>query len=86
MDLRDIRRRVIVALFSDDELMEKFVLKGGNVLDIVYGVGARSSVDVDPSMPDDFSDIGRAKDRIFRALRDRFDNLALARICHRFGK
>lgn len=74
VDLRDIRRLVIIALFSDDELMEKFVLKGGNALDIVYGVGSRSSVDVDLSMPDDFSDVGQAQDRIFRALRDRFDS------------
>ncbi len=74
MDLRDIRRLVIVALFSDDELMEKFVLKGGNALDIVYSVGARSSVDVDVSMPDDFSDVEDARERIFRALRDRFDS------------
>jgi hypothetical protein len=74
MDLREIRRLVIVALFSDDELMEKFVLKGGNALDIVYNVGTRSSVDIDLSMPDDFADIQDAQERIFRALRDRFDS------------
>jgi predicted nucleotidyltransferase component of viral defense system len=74
MDLKDIRRLVITALFSDDELMEKFVLKGGNALDIVYSIGTRSSVDIDLSMPDDFSDLEEAKSRIFRALRDRFDS------------
>jgi predicted nucleotidyltransferase component of viral defense system len=74
MNLREIRRLVIVALFSDDELMEKFVLKGGNALDIVYNVGTRSSVDIDLSMPDDFTDIQDAKERIFRALKDRFDS------------
>jgi hypothetical protein len=74
MDLRDIRRFVIVALFSDDELMEKFVLKGGNALDLIHGLGSRSSVDVDVSIADDFDDIAQAKERIFRALRDRFDS------------
>jgi predicted nucleotidyltransferase component of viral defense system len=74
MDLKEIRRLVIIALFADDELMEKFVLKGGNALDIIYNIGARSSVDIDLSMADDFSDIEDAKMRIFRALRDRFDS------------
>lgn len=77
MDLKDIRRLVITALFSDDELMEKFVLKGGNALDIVYSIGSRSSVDIDLSMPDDFSDLEEAQERIFRALRDRFDSAGL---------
>jgi hypothetical protein len=74
MDLEDIRRIVIIALFSDDQLTEKLVLKGGNALDIVYGIGTRSSVDVDLSMPDDFLDLEDAKTRIFKALRDRFDS------------
>jgi Nucleotidyl transferase AbiEii toxin, Type IV TA system len=74
MDLKEIRRLVIVALFSDDELMEKFVLKGGNALDIVYNVGTRSSVDIDVSMPDDFADVQEAQERIFKALKDRFDS------------
>lgn len=74
MDLREIRRLVIIALFSDDELMEKFVLKGGNALDIVYTIGTRSSVDVDLSMSDDFADVEDAQRRIFRGLRDRFDS------------
>src|SRR5687767_9380324 len=73
MDLREIRRLVIIALFSDDELMEKFVLKGGNALDIVHSIGTRSSVDVDISMPDDFDDLEDAKRRIFRGLKERFD-------------
>lgn len=74
MDLREIRRLVIIALFSDDELMEKFVLKGGNALDIVYTIGTRSSVDVDLSMSDDFEDVEDAQERIFRGIRDRFDS------------
>mgnify|MGYP000087180705 CR=1 FL=1 len=73
MDLKEIRRIVIIALFSDDELMEKFVLKGGNALDIIHSIGTRSSVDVDLSMSGDFADLEDAKKRIFKGLRDRFD-------------
>lgn len=72
MDLKDIRRLVIVALFSDDELMEKLVLKGGNALDVIYNIGTRSSVDIDLSIPDDFTNPEDAQRRIFRALENRF--------------
>ena len=73
MDLKEIRRLVIVALFSDDELMEKFVLKGGNALDIIHSIGTRSSVDIDLSIADDFTDLENTSQRISRALTDRFD-------------
>jgi predicted nucleotidyltransferase component of viral defense system len=72
MDLREIRRLVIIALFSDDELMERFVLKGGNALDIVYSIGNRSSVDIDLSISDDFTDVKDAESRIFNSLKSRF--------------
>lgn len=72
MDLRKIRSLVIIGLFSDDELMEQLVLKGGNALDIIYGIGTRSSVDIDLSMSDDFADVEEARKRIFRGLRNRF--------------
>jgi Nucleotidyl transferase AbiEii toxin, Type IV TA system len=49
-----IKKLVIISLFADDDLMNKFVLKGGNALDIVYHISTRSSVDVDVSMEDDF--------------------------------
>lgn len=35
--LERIKTLAIVAMFSDDDLMERLVLKGGNALDIVYG-------------------------------------------------
>lgn len=52
--LERIKRLAIVAMFSDDELMERFVLKGGNALDLVLHVGTRASLDIDLSMEDDF--------------------------------
>ncbi|MDY6787161.1 MAG: nucleotidyl transferase AbiEii/AbiGii toxin family protein, partial [candidate division WOR-3 bacterium] len=49
-----IRRKIIVALFSDDYLMDKLVLKGGSAIDLVYKIDQRSSIDLDFSMEDDF--------------------------------
>jgi len=69
MDLAQIRRIVITALFSDDTLMDEFVLKGGNAVNLVYGFGSRGSVDVDLSIEEDFKDFEEAKNRILTALK-----------------
>ena len=42
-------------MFSDDALMGRFVLKGGNALDIIHRVSSRASADVDLSIDGDFS-------------------------------
>jgi predicted nucleotidyltransferase component of viral defense system len=47
MDLEEVRRLTIIALFSDDELYEQIVLKGGNALNLVYGLSSRTSLDLD---------------------------------------
>jgi hypothetical protein len=73
VDFSEIRRVAITAFFSDDELLERLVLKGGNALDLIYGLTSRTSLDLDFSMADDFEDLDDARRRIFRALRDRFD-------------
>lgn len=49
-----IKKLVIMALFADDKLMERFVLKGGNAIDIIHQVSTRASLDLDVSMADDF--------------------------------
>ncbi len=53
--LLDIKKRALVAMFSDDDLMDRFVLKGGNVLDLVYHVALRASVDLDFSIEEEFA-------------------------------
>src|SRR5262245_38970980 len=73
MDFSEIRRVAITALFSDDLLLERLVLKGGNALSLGYGLTDRTSLDLDFSMADDFENLEEARARIFRALRDRFD-------------
>ena len=69
-----IKKLGIIAMFSDDVLMERLVLKGGNALDLIYQISARASVDIDLSMETDFTpaelvDLGK---RIETALRDTF--------------
>jgi hypothetical protein len=72
MDLSDIRRLVIIAMFSDDVLFKQLALKGGNALNLVYRLGSRSSIDVDLSLAEDFEDFDDTRYRIFRALKARF--------------
>jgi hypothetical protein len=69
-----IKKLVIIAMFSDDALMERLVLKGGNALDIIHRVSARASVDVDLSIDGDFTSEERLalRGRIEKALRDTF--------------
>ncbi|HMO13487.1 MAG TPA: nucleotidyl transferase AbiEii/AbiGii toxin family protein [Pirellulaceae bacterium] len=48
--LKRIKTLVVVSIFSKPELKELLVLKGGNLLDLIYQLSGRSSVDVDMSM------------------------------------
>jgi hypothetical protein len=75
MSAEEIRRRILIALFSDDELMNELVLKGGNALALVHKVGARASFDMDFSIKKAFADVEAAKTRIFDALRREFASI-----------
>ncbi len=60
--IEQAKRLTLIALFSDDELVDRFVLKGGNALNLAYGLTIRASVDLDLSMsngfaPDELDDI-----------------------------
>ena len=70
-----IRRLAIIAIFSDDVLLEKLVLKGGNALDLIHKVGGRTSMDIDLSIDgDDFADLDNFRSRVFAALKSKFDS------------
>src|ERR1017187_3775967 len=84
MDLNEIRRTSIVALFSDDILFERIVLKGGNAMSLVYQLGSRASLDLDFSIDGDFSDVEDARDRIFKTLRERFSTAGYRLFDERF--
>ena len=72
--LRHIKKLVILAMFSDDDLMDRLVLKGGNLLDIVYQLSARSSVDVDLSMSGEFDDVEILRAKVLKALVSTFED------------
>lgn len=55
--LEKIKKLAITGIFSVDDFLDRLVLKGGNLLDLVYGLVSRSSVDIDLSMEDQFDDI-----------------------------
>jgi hypothetical protein len=76
-DLDELRRITITAIFSDDLLSEILVLKGGNALALIYGVSTRTSLDLDFSMNSDFPNVAEARERIFKAIRNRFDAMGL---------
>jgi len=85
VDLADVRRLVIIAMFSDDVLFGRLVLKGGNAISLVYRYGARGSLDVDFSLEGEFEDSEDAARRITRALTDRFDAAGFVVFDYTFG-
>lgn len=69
-----IRKLAIIAMFSDDDLMQRLVLKGGNAMDIAYSMEFRSSIDLDFSMNGDFAPGEKAaiKLKVERCLEEAF--------------
>lgn len=67
-----IRRLVITAIFSDDWLLQRVVLKGGNALNLVHHIGSRTSIDIDLSVPPGVVQIEEMERRLERALVERF--------------
>ncbi|AYB31937.1 nucleotidyl transferase AbiEii/AbiGii toxin family protein [Chryseolinea soli] len=86
-----IKRLAIIALASDDELVEALVLKGGNAIDLSYqqqgiGHGARTSFDLDYSIDHgDFDKDLPIADRIERTLAQTFNEDGYTMIDYSFG-
>lgn len=53
-DQERIKRLALVAMFSDDDFMERLALKGGNALGLIHKVTDRMSFDIDLSMEGEF--------------------------------
>jgi len=71
--LEKVKKLTIIAMFSDDDLMHKLVLKGGNALDIVHKVAQRGSVDLDFSIENEFKEeLAIIEEKIQKTLRDTF--------------
>jgi predicted nucleotidyltransferase component of viral defense system len=71
-DYREIRRTAITAIFSDDVLFERVVLKGGNALSLALSLSNRTSLDLDFSIENDFEDLDDIRNRVQNALENRF--------------
>lgn len=84
MDLLTIRRIIITAVASDDVLVDLLVLKGGNALEIVHGIGGRASLDLDYSIEGDFEDPDVVGARLLKALQERFDAVEFEVFDYRF--
>jgi len=68
-----IKSLAVQAMFSDDELLEQLVLKGGNAMALVHQISARASVDLDFSLKQDFGEnLEHVQARIFKTLSDTF--------------
>lgn len=79
-DIDELRKHMITALFSDDELMDLLVLKGGNALALVHKLSQRATIDIDFSMEDPFPEGFNPKDRIEIALNKYFKKIGLKTI------
>lgn len=62
-------------MFSDDQLMDVLVFKGGNALSLVHNVGSRASVDMDFSTEAPFADRKETSTRIFETLKREFASI-----------
>lgn len=86
MDFDQIRRRTIIALFSDDALFDELVLKGGNAISLIYGFGSRASLDLDFSIENDFKNPEETARRIFAALEGKFNEVGFTVFDTKFGR
>ena len=84
-DLREIRRRILTAVASDDLLVSLLVLKGGNALELIHRIGERASLDLDFSMEDDVAGASELEPRLKRAVEDRLDSMGLVVLDWKFG-
>lgn len=68
-----IKKLAVTAMFSDDELLDELVLKGGNAMALIHKLTSRESVDLDFSMKHDFpGGIESVHKRIEQALQRTF--------------
>jgi hypothetical protein len=72
LTIDEIKKLTVIGLFSKDSLLQQLVLKGGNLLDLVYGISTRPSKDIDLSLRGEFADIDRARQDIEESLENTF--------------
>ena len=72
MNPEQVRKQTIIALFSDDYLFERLVLKGGNAIHIAHKLSSRASLDLDFSITGDFEDLDEARNHLYATLKRHF--------------
>lgn len=74
-----VKRLTIIALVSDDKLVDLLVLKGGNAIQFFDGVQGpvRRSLDLDFSLDGELGPIGEARDKLKRLLEKTFSEEGL---------
>lgn len=71
----EARKLILYAIYTDKWLYNKLVLKGGNALTMIYKVGMRTSLDLDFSISNDFTDTNEVSERIKSALTNTFSDV-----------
>ncbi|MCC7476622.1 MAG: nucleotidyl transferase AbiEii/AbiGii toxin family protein [Pirellulales bacterium] len=67
--LNRIKQQVIIAILGDDELGDRLVLKGGNLLQFAYQQTTRASKDVDISVDGEFPDTLALREKVQACLK-----------------
>lgn len=67
-----VKEITLIALYSDDDLMDNLVFKGGNALSLIYKISDRPSLDLDFSISGTFSDLQEIEKKIFRVITKAF--------------
>ena len=71
--IKRIKQLAVIAMFSDDDFLEKLVLKGGSAIELFHPSPGRASLDLDFSIDGDFEDdIVELRDRFERLLTEAF--------------
>lgn len=87
MDLLDqIKQQVIVAILADDELGNRLVLKGGNLLQFAYQLTTRASKDVDISVDGEFEDATALGAKVEACLEKGFAEIGLVVVDFTFAE
>jgi len=74
VDFERIKKLAVIAMVSDDDLLDRLVFKGGNAIDLIYKISSRASIDIDFSMSAEFSaeELKSICDKVDRVLRTTF--------------
>ena len=73
--LEKVKKIAIIAMVSDDYLMDTLVLKGGTAIDLIYDISDRASIDIDFSIVSEFekTEIKAIESKIKKVLSETFN-------------